>query len=181
MRIVTPDRCGNRSYPADYLEKIVWEKVESILLQPELLIREMERRKQTGSQIAELESELRAIEGSLRELASKEQKLVKDSLYDEIGEETFRVLHRDLLAHRKRLEADKLQKKKQIWVAGECKLDVEGIKRFCELAATNIKNFGFREKRLALEALQIKVWLDGFHIAIKGVIPASGQLVSMPS
>lgn len=181
LRIVTPDRCNNRNYSADYLEEVVWEKVESVLLEPGLLIAELEKRQRTGDDIQRLESELQRIEHSLRELVLRERKLVKDSLYDNIDGETFRALHRELLAERKRLEEDKRQKEWESEVARQSLIDVQGIRHFCELAARNIKTFGFQEKRLALEALQIKVWLDGFHIDIKGVIPVKREVVSMQS
>ena len=50
-------------------------------------------------------------------------------------------------------------------------LNEAAIKRFCVLAAMNIENFSFDDWCLALEALQIKVWVDGDVIMIEGLIP----------
>lgn len=39
------------------------------------------------------------------------------------------------------------------------------------MAAQNIDNFGFVRKRLAMRALQLKVWVDGLTVTIDGLIP----------
>ena len=56
--------------------------------------------------------------------------------------------------------------------ARENEVDLEGIKHFCKLASENLANFNYAEKRLAIEALQREVWLDGEDISITGVIPS---------
>lgn len=38
-------------------------------------------------------------------------------------------------------------------------LDLAGVRLFCELAKENLANFTYADKRLALEALQIEVWV----------------------
>lgn len=41
----------------------------------------------------------------------------------------------------------------------QCDFDLDGIRNFYELAKRNLGNFNFEDKRLALEALRIKVWM----------------------
>ena len=48
---------------------------------------------------------------------------------------------------------------------------MECIERFCELVRHNLGDSTFEDKRLALEALQIKVWVNGNNVNIEGVIP----------
>ena len=48
---------------------------------------------------------------------------------------------------------------------------MESIERFCELVRQNLGDFTFDDKRLALEALQIKVIVDGDSVNIEGAIP----------
>ena len=55
--------------------------------------------------------------------------------------------------------------------AKQAEVDVEAIERFCELVRQNLGDFTFEDKRLALEALQIKVLVDGNNINIEGAIP----------
>jgi len=50
-------------------------------------------------------------------------------------------------------------------------LDLAGVKHFCQLASENLANFTYADKRLALEALRIEVWIDGEDISIPGAVP----------
>ena len=43
----------------------------------------------------------------------------------------------------------------------ETEANMEPIERFCELVRQNLGEFTFEDRRLALEALIIKVWVDG--------------------
>ncbi|GAH75775.1 unnamed protein product, partial [marine sediment metagenome] len=55
--------------------------------------------------------------------------------------------------------------------ARKTEVNFENIERFCELVRQNLKDFTFEDKRLALEALQVKVWVNGNNVNIEGVIP----------
>ncbi len=70
----------------------------------------------------------------------------------------------DLKKHRTELET-------KINQAKEAEVDIEGIERFCTLVRQNLKDFTFEDKRLALEALQIEIWVDGDTITVLGSIP----------
>jgi len=39
------------------------------------------------------------------------------------------------------------------------------------LASKNLTNFTYDDKRLALEALRIEVWVDGEDISVTGAVP----------
>ena len=52
---------------------------------------------------------------------------------------------------------------------------MESIERFCEFVRQNLEDFTFDNKRLVLEALQIKVWIEGDEINIEGAIPVGGD------
>lgn len=45
------------------------------------------------------------------------------------------------------------------------------------MVRTNIKQFSFQDKRLALEALQIKVWIDSDKVTIEGAVPVDEQRI----
>ena len=57
--------------------------------------------------------------------------------------------------------------------ARETKVNMESIERFCEVVRQNLGEFTFENKRLALEALSIKVWVEGNKLEIEGAIPVS--------
>ncbi|GAH48393.1 unnamed protein product, partial [marine sediment metagenome] len=71
---------------------------------------------------------------------------------------------RDLLKQRRsELEA-------RLEQARETEVNMESIERFCEVVRQKLGEFTFEDKRLALEALSIKVWVDGKEINIEGAI-----------
>lgn len=64
----------------------------------------------------------------------------------------------------------------------QCKLDLEEIDKFCELVKQNLGGLTYENKRIALEALGIKVWIDGSDVSIEGAIPVQDvSVVSTPS
>ena len=82
---------------------------------------------------------------------------------------------------RAELEADvlKLEKQKQ----GIESLDEVGeqVKEFCARATERLGGFGLEEKRLALEALQIKVVVGTSGVKLFGVIPSSYATIGQTS
>jgi len=54
--------------------------------------------------------------------------------------------------------------------------DVGGVMRACELVRSNLKNLGLEEKLLALDALDIKVRIDGNDILVDGAISLDDAL-----
>jgi hypothetical protein len=56
---------------------------------------------------------------------------------------------------------------------------IKDIKQACEMVSQNLNNLTYEEKRLALEALNIKVWADNHNLSLEGVLPVT--IVSQPS
>lgn len=52
---------------------------------------------------------------------------------------------------------------------------MERIEQFCDLVRQNLGDFTLDDKRLALEALSIKVWVDASEINIEGAIPVGEE------
>ncbi|MFC1982699.1 hypothetical protein ACFLV5_02815 [Chloroflexota bacterium] len=59
--------------------------------------------------------------------------------------------------------------------ARETEVNIESIERFCEVVRQNLDEFTFEDKRLALEALSIKIWVDGNNLEIEGAIPIAAD------
>lgn len=181
LRIVSPIRCDNRTYLADYLEETVWQQVEKILSQPELVLAELQEREREAKESTFLESRL---ERKKAELGKKEKEKSRVWKAFEItgDEKKFRHDIATLGGEIKALEEEASQLERRIEEREQSHISIKGIKQACELIKTNLGGLGFEEKRLALEALQIKVWIDGESITIEGVIPIpKGQIAAMPS
>ena len=55
------------------------------------------------------------------------------------------------------------------------------IERIIELIRDKLANLDYETKRLALDALSIKVWVDGYNIEITGSIPLDEYVIAQPS
>ncbi|MFC2024649.1 hypothetical protein ACFLTJ_03680, partial [Chloroflexota bacterium] len=62
----------------------------------------------------------------------------------------------------------------------ETKIDMHGVKKACEFVSSRVKGLDYKNKRLALDALDIKVYIDGDKISIEGLVPTS-DIVSTPT
>ncbi len=58
--------------------------------------------------------------------------------------------------------------------------DIDKVEEFIGLVMNNLKEFSFEEKRLALQALGIKVWLNGQDIEVAGSIPVGAVATNQP-
>ena len=70
----------------------------------------------------------------------------------------------DLLKRKTELEAKIVQIK-------QVKANVVSIDRFCGMIKKSLGGLTFEDKRLAFEALGIKVWVKGDEVTIEGAIP----------
>ena len=169
-RIITPYKCDNEGYQADYLEGMVWEQVEKLLSQPGLVLAELERKRTEANQEGFLEQELNQVNKRLRTLDREQEELLQWALKG-FPEETVISENEKINQQRSDLKQRRTELETKISQARKAEVDIEGIERFCELVQQNLKDFTFEDKRLALEALQVEVWVDGEKITIKGAIP----------
>jgi site-specific DNA recombinase len=179
-KMVAPVPCKNQSFRAEYLDRLVWEQVEKVLTQPEMVIAELQRRRQVAENTEgdrSLSEYLKSLDKQIQSLQSRESRLVRLYTFGEFDEDTLRKEKQVIDAEHRRLEDEKLQLERRIEVQRQCTASIEDMERFCNMVRTNIKQFSFDEKRLALEALQIKIWIDGDKVTIEGAVPVDGQPV----
>ncbi|GAI99456.1 unnamed protein product [marine sediment metagenome] len=168
--MVSPTRCGNRNLPADKVEALIWQEVEKLLCQPDLVLAELERKRIQVHDKSFRVEELGQVNRRLKALDREQDQLLQWALKGFPEESVIRENEKinrqraDLKEHRGELET-------RINQAREAEVDVEGIERFCELVRQNLKDFTFEDKRLALEALQTEIWVDGDTITVLGSIP----------
>ena len=171
-KLLSPTPCRNQRLQADHLEELVWGKVKEVLLKPELVIAELERMKESHTEAQHLEDEVRLNRERIKALGEAETRVIR--LYTYLPgrdiDETVKEVKR-LQAEQDKVKEEIARLEKRIEEAKHIELNEAGIKYFCELARQNIENFNFDEKRLALEALQTKVCIDGMSVTIEGLIP----------
>ena len=181
LKIVTPVQCSNNNCNAETLESLIWEQVELVLAKPEMVISELMRRQREASERTVLDKELETIKHRLEELDKEQERLLN---YHIMGfpEELTKKQNAIINEKRKQLLDRELHLERQIETQQQCQVDLEGIERFCQLVRENLKDLSFEDKRLALEALQMKVWIDGDNVEVTGAIPMpEDDIVTMQS
>jgi len=157
---------------------LVWKQIEALLTKPEVIWMGLEEKQNDSSKVDTYLKELDTVRGMLRHLEKGKDRTWK--AFALTGDEsTFSTEIKGIMARIDELENKATELEKRIEVNERAEIDIEGIQRFCQLARANLGNFSFGDKRLALEALDIKVWLDGENATIEGSIPvASSDIAS---
>jgi len=170
LKMVSPIQCTNHNLNADKLEKTVWREIERLLKDPAFILSEVERRKAEGNLDGFLQDELAQVTQRLAELDRQQQELLQWALKGfpsatVVGENEKINKQRDALL---KVEAEL---KSKVDKAKQSDLEVAGLEQFCDLARANLASFGYEDKRLALEALQVTIWVDENTVSITGAIP----------
>lgn len=168
--IASPNRCDNSQLNAPSIERVVWEQIEVLLSNPELVFAELQRKQEQASSTNFLERDLEAIRARLK-YKEKEKDRIYKAFYVTGDEERFKKTMAMLTEEVKALEEEEINQINKIEANKQFALNVEGIKEACELVKSNLTSLNYEEKRLALKALQIKVMVDGTDINIEGAIP----------
>jgi len=181
IKLLSAELCNNRTVNAKWLEEMVWSEVEKVLRDPKLILAELQKRSESGTDFAHLEDRMKLNLSLLNTIDEAETRYLR--LYgagvislDKLEKECKRIQ-----LERKRIERDNAELEKCIVEASELILDAEKIKQVCDLVNTNLASFNFEEKRQALEALNIKVGIDGDSVTVEGIVPIpEANTVSQP-
>ena len=167
---VKPRSCDAPYVRSQPLEEKVWGGITKILEQPELVLEEVKRRK-GGTSV--LKQEIARLQAKLRSLAGQQRKLVNLYQLDEVDDEHIRRASQQIKRDRAELEAEVLKLEKQKQEIESLDEVGEQVKKFCARATERLDGLSLEEKRLALEALQIKVVVGTSGVKLFGVIPSS--------
>ena len=168
--------CGSKRIPAADCESLVWEKVRDILNDPSIISAEIERRRSEGEDsrsqvLADLEAtrrELNRIETELSRLVSRAASA---------DEDVWQLFEKEMNGKReakKRLHGMVADIEARLTAEDS---DAEGLAALSEYAARVRKRlavFAFAEKRLALEALGVKIYGNGRDWRLDGSLPNVG-------
>ena len=170
------NRCPNKSWGADKLEELVWEQIRLVLDKPELIVAEMEKQRQDVDRAGVLESELKQVERELRALDREQEQLLQWALKG-FPEETVVAENKKINAKRESLKAQKAGLGAQIKASQEAAISLPKLEQFVALLRQKLTTLDFETKRMALDMLSIKVWLDGYNVEITGVIPVTDDVI----
>ncbi|MFC1903741.1 recombinase family protein [Chloroflexota bacterium] len=170
FKIVSPTTCANRGWDANHLENIVWNKIEELLCSPEIVLKAVEAQQSEIVRTNTCLAELDAIETYINQAETEKDRVWK--AFELTGDQVkFSTEVKDVTNRIEELGNRREDIKKRLEMSQQTEINMDGIKEFCELASTNLANFTYEEKRLALEALQIKVFVNNQQVEIEGCIP----------
>ncbi len=177
LKLIEPiNHCHNKSWSANTLESLVWSQIERVLDNPELIITEIQKQRQDANQLGVLESELQQMERRLKKL-DREQKELLDNALRGFPESLIIAENKHINDKRLNLQAQKTELETQIKASQEATTSLPKLERFVELIREKLFALDFETKRMALEMLSIKVWIDNQNVEITGVLPVSDDAI----
>jgi hypothetical protein len=137
---------------------------------PEFIIKEIEKHHEDANQLCVLETESQQVERQLKALNREQEQLLQWALKG-FPEEMVVTENKRLNQKRTTLEARMAELETQIKASQEATISLPKLERFVELMQDRISALDFEAKRMALDMLSIKVWLDGDDVEVTGLIP----------
>jgi site-specific DNA recombinase len=171
QRMMVPvNRCHNRSWQADKLESMVWTEIEHVLDNPELIVKEIEKQRHDANQLGVLETELQQVGRQLKALVREQGQLLQWALKG-FPEETVEAKNKRINESRSSLQSRKAALEAQIQASREAAVSLPKLEEYIQLVREKLTDLDFNMKRLALDMLNIKIWVDGSNVEITGTIP----------
>ena len=165
--------CPNKNYRADYLDNLVWQKVEIILSNPDTILSAI-RANKSADTIDTLMAELEILEARLIHLEKEKNRVW--AAFRIVGDEAkFTTEIKSVMSDIQILEDRRKELGEQTTAAKQAEIDIEDVSRACETVKSNLAELSFENKRFALEALQIRAAVNGDNVTLEGAI------VSTPS
>jgi len=177
LRITAPvGRCHNSNWRADKIEAFVWKEIERILDDPEFIATAIEKQRYDANNVSILETELQQIDRQLNALAREQKQLLQWALKG-FPEETVEAENKHINENRSNLDAKKAELELQMKESREATVSLPKLEEYIQLVCQKLTNLDFDMKRLALDMLNIKVWIDGSSVEITGTIPVEDSEV----
>ncbi|MBE9513396.1 MAG: recombinase family protein [Chloroflexi bacterium] len=178
---INTNPCSNHSWKAERLEAIIWQEVEKALQNPDVIMAGIEALRQGANRADSHLEALTTIDDRLKDLDKQQQRLLELAL-KEFPEAMVEAENAKINLESKGLKQRRAEVIARMGQAKQAEIGLEGIEQALITARGNLSNLSFESKRLALEALNIRVILGKDSISIEGNIPVGyGAIVSTPS
>jgi hypothetical protein len=140
------------------------------LANPEIVMAELQRKREPTQDTGILDRNLARIKV---QLANREkQKTRAWKAFEITGDEaSFKESISWLQKEVEGLRREESRLQQEVAANAQSRPDSEDIVKACELVRQNLKGLSAEDKRQAMDALQVKVWVDGNAIEVEGSIP----------
>jgi len=159
----------------------VWKEVERVLRDPSAVLAEIKRHEFDAGADSDSLRETGRLRDYLTTLDESETRFLRLYGAGVVAEEK---LQRELLrvADERRRTAEAIASlESRLAKMHANKLSGENIEVICKRVSTNLESLSTVDRRMALEALDIKVHVNGDSISVTGSLPALGSDVVSPS
>ena len=171
-------RCGGKRINADKCEEVVWEKISNIIRNPQTIAAELERRKKDGNNerqnleadVQSVKSTLAAIEIEIKRITARAAIIEDDFIF-----ETFQEQLKLKKQQRDRILDELADTERRLSAFDSDLQGWESFTNFSNRVAGNLDSFGFDEKRLAFQALGVKITGNGKELKISHSFPVEKQ------
>lgn len=156
---VSTDRyhCPSFGKQARLLDPVIWETVERVLLDPEIIAREVERRRDQDP----FEPDLKSLERRMQDIDKRQKRLARiiATLEDDEAEAPLVAELRQLGTEAREMQAEheRMSARARNRIADTASL--QNIMSWCKRVSANLESLAYKEKRLVLEALGVSVRL----------------------
>ena len=134
---------------------------------PEVIITAIEKQRDEADNLGILESDLQRIEKKLKVLNREQEQLLQWALKG-FPKETVEAENRRINNERSSLESRKEELERQIQESHKAAICLPKLEDYIQLILQKLITLDFDMKHLALDMLDIKVWLDGLTVEITG-------------
>lgn len=174
--IVTPDPCPNRQLHGPKIEEAIWREIETRLSKPEMLLQALEMKGKEAEQLTTLQNSLAQAQTQIENRAKQKERIWR--AFELTGDEgAFKKDVERLDQEVRAIEQEKSELEQKIEAYQNYEIDANRVKEACKLYSDNLKNMTYQDKRLALEALQIRVVVEGDKIVLNGIIPMASPSI----
>ncbi len=148
---------------------MVWNELSHYLNDHDLIKNELEKQRQDSGQLEVYETELDRIERQYKSIEREQHQLLQWALKDfpadqvELGNKRLNKAKETLKIQKSGLEA-------QIKASKEAAINVPQLESFIRDLQGKLPNLDYAGKQLALDMLDIMIYLNGENIEITGII-----------
>jgi len=181
LRMYSPlERCHNKGWSAKKLEAMVWADLANYLGDKGLINGELERQRQDAGQQSVFEAELERVERQLRAAEREQQQLLQWALKG-FPESQVEAENKRINKAKDTLKAQKADLEAQLRASQDAVINIPKLEAFIRDIQDKLPTLDFEGKRLALDMLNITVWLDGENIDVTGAIEPEVQALRCTS
>jgi len=152
--------------------------VNTLLAQPDVVLAGLKAVESDSAQVDHFEQELADVKAKLKGLDEQQKKLLKQSLMG-FPEELVIKENQKFNGDRALLLERKAELEAKIGQTQRAAVDMDNIKLACEIVSQKLGSLTYEDKRLALKALDIKVWIKHNELIMEGSIPMSEDLSNL--